>query len=51
MLAAYRFVPRLGAVDRVLTWHRVATFADDAALPYIARSEIGWLREILEAFA
>src|SRR5438093_7817112 len=51
MLAAYRFVPRLGVVDRVLTWHRVATFADDAALPYVARSEDGWLREILLAFS
>jgi hypothetical protein len=47
---AYAAVPSVGAVDRILTWHRVATFADDTALPYVAASEFEWLREILAAF-
>ena len=50
LLTAYSFVPRLGAVAHVLTWHRVGRFAQDSALPYIARSEIHWLREILELY-
>lgn len=50
LAAAFAFVRRLGSVDHVLTWHRVASFADDDALGGIADREAFWLREILTAF-